>query len=146
MTQIFEDAQDYPQFFKNNLVDDARIIKVFKDDPQANIRVFYYQYLKLCFELDCENVENYINKIEDLIINSEFHFLFPEEEHLQLFNDKQFKRLFIEFFDILNEGEITVEQALTKYPIADTVLVFFFRTLLIFAGKTKNFDEYIDKT
>ena len=56
LTQVFEDAVDFPQFFKNNLVDDARIIKVFKNDPQANIRVFYYQYLKICFELDCENV------------------------------------------------------------------------------------------
>jgi hypothetical protein len=35
-----------------NLVDDSRVVKYFHDDPQANIRIFYYQYLKLCFEID----------------------------------------------------------------------------------------------
>ena len=47
---------------------------------------------------------------------------------------------------MMNEGTYTVDQALAKFPIADTVLVFFFRTLLIFAGKTKGFDDYIEKT
>jgi hypothetical protein len=46
---MFEDASNLPVFFKNNLVDPARVVKVFHNDPQANIRVFYYQYLKLCF-------------------------------------------------------------------------------------------------
>jgi len=47
--KLFKDAQNLPVFFQNNLVDPARVVKVFHNDPQANIRVFYYQYLKLCF-------------------------------------------------------------------------------------------------
>lgn len=50
-TPLFKNATQLPPFFENNLVDPARVVKVFNDDPQANIRVFYYQYLKLCFEL-----------------------------------------------------------------------------------------------
>ena len=42
------------------------MVKVFTNDPQANIRIFYYQYLKLCFELDNVNYEFYINKIEPI--------------------------------------------------------------------------------
>jgi len=57
-------------------VDPARVVKVFSNDPQANIRIFYYQYLKLCFELDNVNYEFYINKIEEIINNEGFKFIF----------------------------------------------------------------------
>jgi len=52
---LFQDACNLPAFFQNNLVNTARVVKVFHCDPQANIRVFYYQYLKLCFELQNED-------------------------------------------------------------------------------------------
>lgn len=52
------------------------MVKVFSNDPQANIRIFYYQYLKLCFELDNVNYEFYINKIEEIINNEGFKFIF----------------------------------------------------------------------
>lgn len=61
---LFPEAKTLPDFFHHNLVDPARVVKVFTNDPQANIRIFYYQYLKLCFELDNVNYEFYINKIE----------------------------------------------------------------------------------
>ena len=60
---LFSDAESFPEFFKKNLLDDARVIKVFRDDPQANIRVFYYQYLRLCFEIEHPDVEAYISKV-----------------------------------------------------------------------------------
>jgi len=46
---LFPTAQHLPPFFQHNLLDPARVVKIFKNDPQANIRAFYYQYLKLCF-------------------------------------------------------------------------------------------------
>lgn len=46
---LFKDATRLPEFFLSNLLDPARVVKVFYNDPQANIRIFYYQYLKLCF-------------------------------------------------------------------------------------------------
>jgi hypothetical protein len=49
--EIFRDPAVLPPFFETNLVDPARVVKVFENDPQAEIRIFYYQYLKLCFEL-----------------------------------------------------------------------------------------------
>lgn len=52
---LFQEAEVLPIFFEHNLLDPARVVKVFKNDPQANIRVFYYQYLKLCFELESVN-------------------------------------------------------------------------------------------
>jgi hypothetical protein len=50
--EVFKDPQHLPEFFEQNLVDPARVVKVFLDDPQAHIKVFYYQYLKLCFEIN----------------------------------------------------------------------------------------------
>ena len=52
---LFINADRLPDFFSSNLVDPTRVVKAFKNDPQANLRVFYYQYLKLCFEVnDCD--------------------------------------------------------------------------------------------
>ena len=39
---LFPDATSLPTFFDNNLVDPARVVKIFQNDPQANIRIFYY--------------------------------------------------------------------------------------------------------
>jgi hypothetical protein len=49
--EIFKEPRTLPPFFDTNLVDPARVVKIFENDPQASIRIFYYQYLKLCFEL-----------------------------------------------------------------------------------------------
>lgn len=60
---------------------------------QANIRVFYYQYLKLCFEaVDCD-YEQYLRRIEDIINDENFSFVFEEDEDPSIFNDLQFKQL-----------------------------------------------------
>ena len=55
--EVFNDPQRLPEFFEHNLVDPARVLKLFVDDPQAHIRVFYYQYLKLCFEINSPKSE-----------------------------------------------------------------------------------------
>ena len=47
---LFPSAQNYPAFFNNNLVEDSRVIKVL-EGPLAIFRAFYYQLLKLAFEL-----------------------------------------------------------------------------------------------
>jgi len=60
---IFPDADSLPVFFENNLIDPARVVKVFRNDPQGNIRIFYYQYLKLCFDIESVDFEGYINRI-----------------------------------------------------------------------------------
>lgn len=50
--KIFNEAiGQLPTFLKQNLVDDARNIKVFKNDEHAYIKIFYFQFLKLCFEI-----------------------------------------------------------------------------------------------
>ena len=47
--EVFMNADNLPPFFNDNLVDPARVVKRFFDDSQAHIRIFYYQYLRLCF-------------------------------------------------------------------------------------------------
>jgi hypothetical protein len=50
--EAFRTPHKLPEFFLENLVDPNRVVKSFIDDPQAHIRVFYYQYLKICFEIN----------------------------------------------------------------------------------------------
>jgi hypothetical protein len=123
----------------------ARVVKVLRDDPQASIRVFYYQYLKLCFELETVNYEFYINKIEEIINNKDFKFMFYEDDDPALYNDNQFKQLIMEFFGVLGQGELSLEVALASYPIMDTVFIYFFRAILILTGKTDSLDSYVDR-
>lgn len=47
---LFTDANGkLPIFLNENLLDEARTIKVFQDDSVAYIKIFYFQFLKLCF-------------------------------------------------------------------------------------------------
>ncbi len=49
--RIFPNAETYPSFFATNLLDPNRVIKVV-NGKYSVIRAFYYQLLKLIFELD----------------------------------------------------------------------------------------------
>jgi hypothetical protein len=105
---LFQDASNLPEFFQNNLVDAARVVKVFHYDPQATIRVFYYQYLKLCFELQNVDYELFTRKIEEILNNKDFKFVFYEDDDSEIYNDIQFKRLIMEFFQILGHGQMVI--------------------------------------
>lgn len=76
-TKVFQDATELPEFFDSNLVDPSRVVKAFLQDPNAHIRIYYYQYLKLCFEQENVNFLEYTKKMEE-IINSSFNFYFYE--------------------------------------------------------------------
>jgi hypothetical protein len=53
--QLFPNAtKSYPEFFKTNLVDPNRVIKIVEGKYCA-VRAFYYQLLKLIFEIDSDN-------------------------------------------------------------------------------------------
>lgn len=65
------------------------------NDPNANIRAFYFQYLVLCFEMENPNSELYINKLHLLLGDPNFTFLFLQDDNEEIFNDKQFKRFFL---------------------------------------------------
>lgn len=50
-THPFQELKtEVPEFLEENLVDPARVINIFSGDPYAFIRIFYFQFLKLCFE------------------------------------------------------------------------------------------------
>ncbi len=107
--------------------------------------MFYYQYLKLCFEADDCDYEQYINRIEEIINDENFSFVFDETEDPSVFNDLQFKQLIMEFFGLLGEGTLKIEQCLNRYPIMDTVFVYFLRSILILTNSTDSLHTYIDK-
>jgi hypothetical protein len=89
--------------------------------------------------------EAYIRRIEELINNEEFKFIFYEEDDPELFSDLQFKQLIMEFFGVLGQGGIAIQDAINYYPVMDTVFIYFFRALLILTGHTDALDSYIDR-
>lgn len=51
----------------------------------------------------------------------------------------------MEFFGVLGQGGVAIQQAINYYPIMDTVFIYFFRALLILTGRTDALDSYIDR-
>lgn len=71
--------------------------------------------------------------------------MFFEDDDPEIFNDLQFKHLIMEFFGVLGQGGIGIQQAINYYPIMDTVFIYFFRAILILTGKTDALDSYIER-
>jgi len=92
---VLPDAEAYPVFFDKHLVHPSRRIKALINDPNANIRAFYFQYLMLCYEIENPNYEFYIAKLQKFIMDPNFLFLFLEEDDETIFNDRQFKRFLL---------------------------------------------------
>ena len=74
---------------------------MFAEDPHANIRTFYFQYLILCFEVENNNTDFYMGKLHEFLLDPNFTFVFLESDDEAIFNDLQFKRLFFEFLKVL---------------------------------------------
>lgn len=58
--------------------------------------------------------------------------------------DANLKRMLYEFLEELGEGNYTVYQLLSKYPIMDKILVLFLRTILIMGEQCQNYEDEID--
>lgn len=103
---MFPDALTYPNFFNENLVSPNRVLKVFKDNVQSNIKIFYIQILRLAYEISLEenNSRMFMLNLRRIVFHPEFEILFTQEteEKRDLYNDFQFKKLFAEFLVILD--------------------------------------------
>lgn len=94
-----------PEFFKSNLQSPNRILKVFKNDPHSNIRIFYFQLLRVTYEIETDNGFNttFISNLIHIVFHNEFEILFTPETESQrdLYCDFQFKKLFAEFVSMI---------------------------------------------
>ena len=114
-----------------------------RDDPQANLRIFYYDYLKLCFESENVNYNQYIGKVEEIINDENFRFMFYEEADPSFYDDLTFKQLIMEFFGVLGSGKYSVEEALMVYQVMDTVFIAFLRSIMILTGNCEALEDYL---
>jgi hypothetical protein len=46
---------------------------------------------------------------------------------------------------MMNSSSLTIDQILNQYPILDKVFINFFRSVLMIASLTNDFNSYIDK-
>lgn len=61
--KVFNDAKgQIPAFLQENLLDEARCVKIFVNDDYAMMKIFYFQFLKLCFEAEDVDYDTKINK------------------------------------------------------------------------------------
>lgn len=128
-----------PEFFEQNLVSPHRILKHFRNDVHANIKILYYQLLRVTYEVETEVGFNtsFMYNLIHIVFHEEFELLFASETEGQrdLYNDFQFKKLFAEFIVLLqNEEQPNVEALLNTYPIMDSVFVHIYRSILASQG------------
>ena len=95
----------WPDFFNHNLVSPYRVLKLFQDSPHSNLRVFYYQLLRVSYEVETEQGFNrsFIYNLIQIIFSEGFEVFFTTDTDSQrdLYNDQQFKKLFAEFINLL---------------------------------------------
>lgn len=53
-------------FFHKNSLSSRSVIKVFYSNLQANIRIFYWKYLKNCLCLETDHFNTYLNDITNI--------------------------------------------------------------------------------
>lgn len=82
-----------------------RVLKVFRDSPHSNLRVFYYQLLRVTYEVETDQGFNrsFIYNLKQIVFSDGFEVFFSMDTDNQrdLYNDQQFKRLFAEFINLL---------------------------------------------
>ena len=71
---LFPNAKYHPEFFNQNLVNPNRVLKQFLNDPQSNIRIFYFQLLRLAFEVPTESGYHHIclQNFKKIVFHPEF--------------------------------------------------------------------------
>ena len=77
---MFVDAQSYPDFFGENLVSPNRILKILSNNPQSNMRIFYFQILRLGYEIESDSDvnKNIILNFRRIVFHPEFEILFTQ--------------------------------------------------------------------
>lgn len=80
VNDLFPNAKSYPEFFNENLVSPDRVLKEFLNNPQSNIRIFYFQVLRLGYEIESEtgNNRNFIVNLRRIIFHPDFEILFTQ--------------------------------------------------------------------
>ncbi len=57
---LFPEAEEFPSFFEDNLVDEDRTIKLFHQHPYTHETIFYFQLLRLIFETEDSDYQVYL--------------------------------------------------------------------------------------
>ena len=63
-----------PEFFNHNLVSPYRVLKLFLDSPHSNIRIFYFQLLRVTYEVETEQGFNrsFMYNLIHIVFNENF--------------------------------------------------------------------------
>jgi hypothetical protein len=51
----------------------------------------------------------------------------------------------MQFFGVLGDGNTNIDAAINRYPVMDTVFIYFFRAFLILTGKAESLDSYVER-
>lgn len=99
-SQLFPEPSTLPELLNYNLVSKNRIVKEIRNDGiliNSVLRGFYYQLLKLCFEMyDVENFKNYLEITKEIIFDQSL----VQEADMQA----MYKHL-AEFFELMEVEE-----------------------------------------
>lgn len=80
-----------------------------------------------------------------ILTSPEFSFTFPADSLNFPYTDAQFKRLGLQFLDLLKESPKKLNELLKKYPIIDLVFTYVMRSLLILNMQAEECEQFVDK-
>lgn len=73
---LFPEAEYIPDVLKCSAATKDRFIKQFLNNPHGNLRIFYFQLLRLCYMPSLVHTLPLINRLKKVILNPDFQILF----------------------------------------------------------------------
>ena len=142
ISHIFKDGAEFPEFFNEDLDGSSRTIKELTPDAHSNIRVIYFEVLRLAETED----DTFLINLRRKVFSPGFSITFTQEPDLNknIFSDFQFKRFFAQFLNIFGKPkDCSIEELIHQFPIMDQVFIHILRTILITRGVQEKFDARI---
>ena len=69
---LFPEAEYRPEVLKCAATGNNRFVKQFLNNPHSNLRIFYFQLLRLCYSSNICHSLGICNKLKKVVLNSHF--------------------------------------------------------------------------
>ena len=119
---LFPDAKELPEFFENNLQNSCRVVKQLSGSIGI-LRIFYYQLLKLGFEIDSPK-QDYGQLIKAIFFDEKILADIGSPISGKQYSGLQYLRIIAETVTELERQVIpNVEMTISSYPIIDEAIL-----------------------
>lgn len=116
----------------------CRTVRELPNTCEGAIRVFYYQLLKICFELELYQSRGVLQHFKSRVFSPGFRIglgralIDSGYDREEILTEAQSKKVLAEFLQALGAGEIAVncETMVNRYPLLDAIFIQVFKSML----------------